>query len=115
VSQGLTGFRALSSLRDDDVLGLLDKSVPPTRKVRPCSSLSDRRLPGWRDRRTEDAPRGVDRQSESARIGREAMTFRLGLARGGEIRTTQLVMKLPDGGSILSPAINRQRTFCSRA
>jgi hypothetical protein len=55
--KGRFAGRALSSLRDEDVLKLLDEiGATDPQGAALLEAYLDRRLQGWRDRRAEDAP-----------------------------------------------------------
>jgi hypothetical protein len=105
--KGRFAGRALSSLRDDEVLKLLDEiGATDPQGAALLEAYLDRRLQGWRDRRAEDAPRGDARppRGEAGRMSAKEAYDVLGLKPGAansEIRAAhrRLMMKLhPDRG-----------------
>ena len=118
--KGRFAGRALSSLRDEDVLKLLDEiGATDPQGAALLEAYLDRRLQGWRDRRTEDAPRG-DARSPRGQAGRttakeayEVLGLKPGAAES-EIRAAhrRLMMKLhPDrgGSTYLACRINEAK------
>ena len=118
--KGRFAGRALSSLRDDDVLKLLDEiGATDPQGAALLEAYLDRRLQGWRDRRAEDAPRGDARRPRNqagrmtAKEAYEVLALKPG-ATESEIRAAhrRLMMKLhPDrgGSTYLACRINEAK------
>ena len=112
--------RAFSSLKDEEVLQLLEEiSASDTQGALLLEAYLDRRWQGWRDRRSNDASRDEPRRSSDPRSrmsAKEAYDV-LGLKAGAtesEIRAAhrRLMMKLhPDqgGSTYLASRINEAK------
>jgi hypothetical protein len=118
--KGRFAGRALSSLRDDEVLKLLDEiGVTDPQGAALLEAYLDRRLQGWRDRRAEEAPRAGARppRGQAGRMTAKEAYEVLGLKPGAaesEIRAAhrRLMMKLhPDrgGSTYLACRINEAK------
>ncbi len=118
--KGRFAGRALSSLRDEDVLKLLDEiGATDPQGAALLEAYLDRRLQGWRDRRAEEAPRADARRprGQAGRMTAKEAYEVLGLKPGAEeseIRAAhrRLMMKLhPDrgGSTYLACRINEAK------
>lgn len=118
--KGRFAGRAISSLRDDEVLQLLEEiGAPDPQGAALLEAYLDRRLQGWRNRRAEEAPGGDARQprGQAGRMTAKEAYDVLGLKPGAaesEVRAAhrRLMEKThPDrgGSTYLASSINEAK------